>query len=655
MNKINPVNKRKTVIAWILVVGLAVICIGLSLYLQQNRIFGSELTTPQFKEVQINTREVENPCADGIAGPECQAYLEGNCTDTLDTISAEFYSTTGLTLSTDQSAAIGDIQGQLDAGNVSESTASQWISTINQNCSVIDTCADAYAQLSSLSQDQTIPALQTKLKELQTEDLTPTQIANSLRFYRTDDAGIFIASDYILQSDEMSDIADLFDECAEDQAAEGSVQVAQCAEEEQAVEEATDIPSDYSWNTSGDFAGTIRGYANNAAGQNNTELATLYGAWADCLENYESVIASDPCGQSTIDSAVSAGHPEIIDYINYGQVDKIKEVSASLEREGNSDASTAVLQCASYLISSSSNGTDRTIIDSLAEEAQQTLSDLASKANKYYELAQTLAIAGSVLDALGLNDLAQAVYGIAGYYMIEAQAAQDDYDLAYKQALYEQGLLASGIDTTVDEFASGLPTGITTDGDTVAEKTYSPNTVEGINQYGSYLAQQKLLEKMADYTKTKGIISLLTNLVTTFSDDEKTLEIAENISTTANDWLDTMLEVYMIRHGLSYGYSGYTGGSTYDQYGNIVSSLAGTTGGWYSPYDYVGQIVADVLPVNSSSSSSAIILHYAVEDVASQALHTVGKFITPWGNAVAIQATTAAYYNLINSQSTDSQ
>jgi len=41
MNKLSPVPKRKTTLAWVLVLGLAVLCIGFSLFLENSKIFGA--------------------------------------------------------------------------------------------------------------------------------------------------------------------------------------------------------------------------------------------------------------------------------------------------------------------------------------------------------------------------------------------------------------------------------------------------------------------------------------------------------------------------------------------------------------------------------------------------------------------------------------
>ena len=224
VNKIEPVPKRKTILAWTLVMAFAVVCIGLALFAENSVIFGSSDTGDYGPSAIINTSKgtgsTQNKVTDGVCATSPTSAQCGNCSSALGTVSADIKENYGTTISTTSAETAKD---QIDdisvGGNMSQTEATKYKNTIISACESTnepenDPCTDAKNQLTTLSKDGTVPALQTKLKELVNSNKSSTEIANTLNFYTSDDAGLITSSEYPLQADEMSDIADLYEECA---------------------------------------------------------------------------------------------------------------------------------------------------------------------------------------------------------------------------------------------------------------------------------------------------------------------------------------------------------------------------------------------------------------------------------------------------------
>lgn len=223
MNKIDPVPKRKTILAWTLVLVFAFICIGAALFAENSQIGASSEKNPFGPSLRINTSEGSSsqtaPVTDGVCATKPNSTQCSRCISTLSTIDSKMAANYGTGISTDSAGtAISDIDELSDSGNMSPTDADNYIAQIKQACeepvTTSDPCAEANNQLTALSKDGTVPALQTKINELLNSDKSSTEIANTLDFYRTDDAGLIDSTEYPLQSDEMADIADLYDECA---------------------------------------------------------------------------------------------------------------------------------------------------------------------------------------------------------------------------------------------------------------------------------------------------------------------------------------------------------------------------------------------------------------------------------------------------------
>lgn len=584
MNKIDPVPKRKTILAWTLVLVFAFICIGAALFAENSQIGASSEKNPFGPSLRINTSEGSSsqtaPVTDGVCATKPNSTQCSKCTSTLSTINNEMTTSYGSGISTTSAgSAISEIDELSDSGNMSPTDADNYITQIKQVCEESDetdtegdSCQEADTQLSSLSTDTTVPSdTQTKLKALLDSSKSPEEISTFLKSYSEDYAYYVSEPDKIELSEKLSSVADLYDECA----ASAETATGTC-------EEATTLASSELYPGQTTDLATINSGDSEAISALSKRLKTdaqsvgttsEYGQFYTSLSSKVAGCAEEvnPCNQAAelAASELYPGQNGDIATINSGNKSNIsalaQEISAASESVG---ADSEYGQFYSELSSKISECAD-TATTSATETKTGTGTTLSSDYTKYFKWMMIAQLVNAIISgdwetalssaaALGLGSDNVTRYA----YML--QAANNDPQALFAYVMSDT-LDGGGIDySDLDQIGS-----------------------TGSNQwYNQNYLQRRATDMANDLFKIDAVTSILSSvgdLISNFMGDDEAAEFQEKWDGS----LESLQEIMTTITTLNYSdIAGLTNSSLYDDYSWLNWLSGGYTNTYSSQYPY---------------------------------------------------------------------